>query len=402
MKRGKTLWKTLVSASAVLTLAAGAITPALADNTDTSTTTTASGSEIVPDGGFTKTYKVVSALAQTDATNPEETFTFSTGDLVDIQNSDPEYSVGKATDNIKHIFIGKNTDNTTDNVTFKKGTATSDGVTAPISIRANIKDYDRPGVYYYNFKENDGETAGVTYSADTYQVILPVVYEDSKLKFGTAYVKDITTENNPKVKTIVNEYRAGSLEVNKSVAGNLGDRNKAFTITVTLNAPKTPENVPADKDVKKVVKSDMKLLVTNAPDKNSVVVDPDTQSSSGAVYENGAYTIAGDGWTTKIITFKVKDGSNYKLVNVPAGVTYTVSEEESNGYTTTIEYPKTTDGKPNTTMDATEQVVNITNTKDKTLDTGVFLNNMPYIALVAVAAVALVFFMKNQKHQEQE
>lgn len=401
MKRGKTLWKTLVSASAVLTLAAGAITPALAEDTDTSTNTTASGSEIVPDGGFTKTYKVVSALAQTDATNPEETFTFSTGDLVGIQN--PEYSVDTAPDTIKHIFIGKNTDNTTDNVTFKKGTATSDGVTAPISIRANIKNYDRPGVYYYNFKEKDGETAGVTYSADTYQVILPVVYEDSKLKFGTAYVKDITTENTPKVKTIVNEYRAGSLEVNKSVAGNMGDRNKAFTITVTLNAPKTPENVPADKDVKKIVKSDMKLLVTNAPDKNSVVVDPDTQSSSEAVYENGAYTIsAGDGWTRKTITFKVKDGSSYKLVNVPAGVTYTVSEKESNGYTTTIEYPKTTDGKPNTTMDATEQVVNITNTNDTTLDTGVFLNNMPYIALVAVAAAALVFFMKNQKHQEQE
>ena len=400
MKRGKTLWKTLVSASAVLTLAAGVITPVLADGTGTSTTTTASGSEIVPDGGFTKTYKVVSALAQTDATNPKETFTFSTGDLVDIQNS--EYSVTKAPEKIpetiKHIFIGKNTDtdNKTDNVTFEKGTATVDGATAPISIQASINNYDRPGVYYYNFNENDGKTAGVTYSADTYQVILPVVYEDGKLKFGTAYVKDITTENTPKVKTIVNEYRAGSLEVNKSVAGNLGDRDKAFTITVTLKAPDG-----------KTVRSDMKLKVTNAPGKNEVRVDNSVLTAStdttGTYYTISAKDSAGNNeWTSKTITFKVKDGSSYKLVNVPAGVTYTVSEEESNGYTTTIEYPKTTDGKPNTTMDATEQVVNITNTKDTTLDTGVFLNNMPYIALVAVAAVALVFFMKNQKHQEQE
>lgn len=415
MKRGKTLWKTLVSASAVLTLAAGAITPTLADNTDTSTTTTASGNEILPVAGFTKTYTVVSALNNADAPSPAETFQFKQGTLADIRNS--EYTgIDDTTipSDIKTISIGKDASGK-DNVSFAAGAATTDGAHANISIRANIANYKKPGIYYYDFNENTGDTAGVTYSTDTYRVMLPVVYgaDNKTLKFDTdnvhiikgikadntisyPYESGSTTKLANKVNTIVNEYRAGGLQIKKFVTGNLGDKDKAFTITVTLNAPKD-----------KLVKSDMKLLVTNAPDDNS-----DQAKEGLSVYKDGAYTIAGDGWTSKTIEFQVKNGSEYNLVNIPAGVKYTVSESVADGYEATFsdgskDISKTTENGKVTmtnaaTMDATLQTVIISNRKDTTLDTGVFLNNMPYIALVAVAAAALVFFLKNQKHQEQE
>lgn len=416
MKRGKTLWKTLVSASAVLTLAAGAITPALAEDTTVDTAT--SDTAVIPDAGFTKTYKEVSALSTTDAPSPAETFTYTIAKLKEVKSS--EYnSVTDVPDKAQQISIG--TDAKGNNVTFAKGAATTEGATAGISIRANIANYSKPGIYYYDFKENTGDTAGVTYSTDTYRVMLPVVYDkdNATLKFDTdnihviratvaedksisyPYESGSTTKLANKVNTIENQYRAGGLQIKKFVTGNLGDKDKAFTITVTLNAPKTPEKI--------VVKSDMKLKVTNAPGSNSVIIDNATEGLSAD--KDGAYTIAGDGWTTKTIKFQVKNDSEYNLVNIPAGVTYTVSESVAEGYEATF-----TDGSKDIStvikngnvtmtnaakMDATLQTVTIANRKDTTLDTGVFLNNMPYIALVAVAA-ALVFFMKNQKHQEQE
>ena len=101
----------------------------------------------------------------------------------------------------------------------------------------------------------------------------------------------------------------------------------------------------------------------------------------------------------------------YELKNIPAGVTYVVSEV-TGGYAPTFSDGQNTLSTTSTdgvatmttakTMDATSQEVKISNRKDTSLDTGVFLNNMPYIVLVAAAGIALVFFMKNQKHQEQE
>lgn len=415
MKRGKTLWKTLVSASAVLTLAAGAFTPALAEDTTADTAT--SDTAVIPVAGFTKTYTEVSALSTTDAPSPAETFTYTIAKLKEVKNS--EYNlVTDAPKEVQQISIGTDAKGK-NNVTFDKGAATTKGATADISIRADIANYKKPGIYYYEFNENTGDTAGVTYSTDKYRVMLPVVYDkdNATLKFDTdnihviratvaedksisyPYESGSKTKLANKVNTIENQYRAGGLQIKKFVTGNLGDKDKAFTITVTLNAP-----------TDKLVKSDMKLKVTNAPVQNSVKVDRAKDGLSAD--KDGAYTIAGDGWTTKTIEFQVKNGSEYYLVNIPDGVKYTVSESVADGYEATF-----TDGSKDistgitngnvtmteaTTMDATLQTVIIANRKDTTLDTGVFLNNMPYIALVAVAAAALVFFLKNQKHQEQE
>lgn len=420
MKKRMALWKTLVSASAVLTLAAGAMTPALAD--ETNTTATASDNSILPDAGFSKTYILVSALDRADAPSPAETFKFTQGRLADVRNS--EYS--GIDDNtipsaIQTISIGTDASGN-DNVSFAADAATAVGASANISIRANIGDYKKPGVYYYDFTEEAGNTAGVTYSPDTYRVMLPVVYDkdNTTLKFDTDNVhiiKGIKADNTVsypyeagtkklanKTNSIINEYHSGGLQIKKFVTGNLGDKDKAFTITVTLSAP---EN--------KVVKSDLKLKVTNAPESNTVTVDS-TGSLTASTDTTGTYykIFAGDsGWTSKTITFNVKNGSEYELDNIPAGVTYSVAESKADGYEATFANIsgdtlsiKSSDNKVEmaspVSMDTKIQEVKIANRKDTSLDTGVILNNMPYIALVAVAAAALVFFMKNQKHQEQE
>lgn len=422
MKRGKTLWKTLVSASAVLALTAGSVTAALAEDSTSDTSTVTNDTGILPgDTSFYKEYKLVTAIT-TDITSPAETFSFTSGTLTEITNSDYKYNDIKDApipDKVRTISIG--TDSTgQNNVKFDAGAATDSGATAKISIRADINNYTSPGVYFYDFHENAGGTAGVVYNSDTYRLMLPVVYgtDNKTLKFDTDNVHIIkgtsdtsgkvtypyvsnTTKYQNKTNSVTNEYRAGALRVEKFVTGNVGNKETTFKVTVTLTAPEG-----------RTVKSDITLRVTNAPSTNSVsfggnVMRPET---------DGSYKLSAgnNGWetTTKTVTFYVKDGSVYELKNIPAGVTYVVSED-TGGYaptfsdgnvslsTTTSENGVATMTTAKT-MDATLQEVKISNRKDTSIDTGVFLNNMPYIVLVAAAGIALVIFMKNQKHQEQE
>ena len=420
MKRGKTLWKALVSASAVLALTAGSVTAALAEDSTADTSTAAADTGILPgDTSFYKEYKLVTAITA-DITSPAETFTFTSGTLTEITNSDYKYTDIKdvpVPDAVRTITIGKDSSGSNSTVSFDAGAATDSGAKVNISIRADINNYKRPGVYFYDFKENPGDTAGVVYNSDTYRLMLPVVYEtDNKtLKFDTDNVHIIkgtsdtsgkvtypyesgTKKYQNKTNSVTNEYRAGALRVEKFVTGNLGDKDTPVAVTVTLTAPEG-----------RTVRSDITLRVTNAPSSNSVSVDGKKTTPT-----DGSYILsAGDnGWNkTKTVTFNVKDGSVYELKNIPAGVTYVVSEV-TGGYAPTFSDGQNTLSTTSTdgvatmttakTMDATSQEVKISNRKDTSLDTGVFLNNMPYIVLVAAAGIALVFFMKNQKHQEQE
>lgn len=170
MKRGKTLWKTLVSASAVLTLAAGAFTPALAADSDTGTANTTG---TFPDGALSKKYALETELDAGTAISPAETFAFTTANLSGLK--DTGYSGindGTIPTDIKTITIGS--------ATFEAGKAnaseTDTASVVPITIQAaDISKYQKPGTYYYDFTEKTGNTAGVTYSTDAYRVVLPVI-----------------------------------------------------------------------------------------------------------------------------------------------------------------------------------------------------------------------------------
>lgn len=421
MKRGKTLWKTLVSASAVLTLAAGAFTPALAADSDTGTANTTG---TFPDGALSKKYALETELDAGTAISPAETFAFTTANLSGLK--DTGYSGindGTIPTDIKTITIGS--------ATFEAGKAnaseTDTASVVPITIQAaDISKYQKPGTYYYDFTEKTGNTAGVTYSTDAYRVVLPVIAVDGddtsgnkSLAFDMSnihIVKGTTNSNGTytfpttdtgfqyKIDRIENTYTAGGLAIKKVVKGKAGDVNQTFTVTVKLTAP-----------TNRKVKSQLKLSSTNAPADNVVYVDGHQLNADAAAAASRTYTISSDatGWDSKTIQFSVKNDTTFEIDNIPAGVTYTVSEvagsydavfRTSDG----TELASVSDGsgtiatKNAAVIDKTVQGIVIVNNKDINMDTGVFLNNMPYIVLVAAAGIALVFFMKNQKHQEQE
>lgn len=422
MKRGKTLWKTLVSASAALTLAAGAFTPALAADSDTGTANTTG---TFPDGALSKKYALETELDAGTAISPAETFAFKTAKLSGVKDTGySDINDGAIPTDIKTISIGS--------ATFEAGKAnaseTDTASVVPITIQAaDISKYQKPGTYYYDFTEKTGNTAGVTYSTDAYRVVLPVIavgdddtsgnkslafdmsnihivkgtYSDKKYTFPTT-----DTGFQYKIDRIENTYTAGGLAIKKVVKGKAGDVNQTFTVTVKLTAP-----------ANRMVKSQLKLSSTNAPADNVVSVDGHQLNADANADADAArtYTISSDakGWDSKTIQFSVKNDTTFEIDNIPAGVTYTVSEVAGSYHAVFrtsdgTELASVSDGSGTITtknaavIDKTVQGIVIVNNKDINMDTGVFLNNMPYIVLVAVAGIALVFFMKNQKHQEQE
>ena len=80
--------------------------------------------------------------------------------------------------------------------------------------------------------------------------------------------------------------------------------------------------------------------------------------------------------------------------------------DPTKGYTTTV---SVNDGNSTTSLTSNVQTmtkdaatVAFTNTKGATIDTGVILDNAPYIALLAIVAIGGVALMLNKRRRDEE
>lgn len=242
----------------------------------------------------------------------------------------------------------------------------------------------RPGVYYYTITES-GSYAGVT---GTNSLILKVTagYEgNSKTLSYWSAVRE--TENSNKGAGFTNTYKAGSLSVTKNVTGSLGDHESDFYFLVSLSS---------DKNVTSIVRY------------------------AGGRNENGDFTFTKNGegenatWTASKV-LKLHDNETFTISNLPYGVSYDVKElSDSTNVNSTV------DGDAKLTVDGTEYTVSydkvatgalnaasaattITNSAGTaTIDTGVILDNAPYIAMLAIVAIGGVALMLNKRRRDEE
>lgn len=242
----------------------------------------------------------------------------------------------------------------------------SDGL-ENLPITVNIPSYNQVGVYKYTISEDGENTAGVTYTDSVIRVVVMIEYdnENQKLVIGNlnSYILKVGGEKTNEFK---NEFKSGSFSVAKKVTGNMANQNDEFEITVTLTRP-------ADK----------------------VIGTPITvagQTVNADQWVNGVYT------TT--LTLSHADGAT-TFSNIPVGVTVTVSENKAddkmNGYT----YVSTQIGEEDftslTIADDTDSAIVVTNNKSTNVDTGINMDSMPYILLLAVACIGLVFFFSKKR-----
>lgn len=277
-----------------------------------------------------KAYKLVGA-----GSSPAETFTLvQTGSEVTSGDATAAPALGAIT-----------------GAAFDAGAATADGVTKPITV--SLPNYDRVGIYEYTLKEVKGNTAGVGYYDAAMKLVVTVVNGENGLE-RVAAVHTELAQGADKSDTFENTYSAGTLTVKKTVTGNLGDKNKEFDFTVTFAAPEGKDWTPAI------------TLPTGA----------------GMVEDN-----------PMSYTFKLKHDAMATFGNLPADVTYTVTETPVDGYTTTI----SNDGKG--TIGAGLNEVTFTNHKHGEIPTGVTTENLPYVILMGLVVLAgAALLIKRKAH----
>lgn len=280
-------------------------------------------------------------LANEGTTSPEEIFTLQ-------QVGNGEVTDGEATSAPALVAIT--------GAKFTEGAATGDGAIGNITVA--LPTYEKVGVYEYTLKEVDGKTAGVSYYNGNIKLVVTVINgDDENLRIAAVHTE---AENGTKSDTFTNTYFAGTLDISKTVEGNLGDKEKYFEFAVTL---------------------------TGVEGKNYADSYAVTGGSSGV---KNPTTIA----IGETATFKLKDGDTIHIANLPYGVTYTVTETAAPGYTTTNTVAQGT-------IDKAGQEAAFTNTKTGNIDTGVYLDNLPYILVFAgVLVIAAVFVVRRRRFED--
>lgn len=270
------------------------------------------------------------------------------------------------------------------------GTATL-GITLPVKAGGETA-YTSVGVYTYKITPKKGSTAGIKYHENVITLVVTVLQgDDGFLKVAAVHAEtpmDPTNRpvnpENPgdapgatKTDKITEIYTAGSLKVTKEVTGQLGDTDKEFSVDVTLVAP---DDTTVEAPIYYYKDGD-------TTDKTSV-----------------SFSVAE---TEKTITITLKDTHSWTFENLPKGMTFKVKEADysADGYDkpkyNNVALAPNVDSFIGSVADGTETEVKITNNKGANVDTGVILDNAPYIVLLAVAVIglAIVIIKKRQARE---
>lgn len=238
----------------------------------------------------------------------------------------------------------------------------------PGTLTVTIPSLSKVGTYEWTIKENAGSTAGVTYSNAEVHVIALVEYDNVNHKLvlakTTSYIKKI---DGSKASEFNNTFKSGSFSVAKDVIGNMANENDVFTIKVTLTS-----TVP---------------IGTNLTVCGETVVP-------SAWTENKEQKT----WTyTKTLEISDKDGAQ-SFSDIPTGVTVTVEETNagdydrvgiySGKYTVADTTVAGTEFKKLTVEDTTSDEITAVNSKTSTIETGIFMDNAPYMMIMALVVLA--------------
>ena len=217
-----------------------------------------------------------------------------------------------------------------------------------------LPNYDKVGVYQYKLTEIEGNSAGVVYDDRELILTVYVLYGENGELETQVTLHEHGKDAMAKVDGFTNKFMASGLDIYKKVSGNMGDKNQEFNITVELNAPAGKEiNSPIFVDGNEVNLVDGKLELT------------------------------------------IKHDQTIRLRNLPFGVTYTVTEEDLENYEEEISFGSGAIGKYN-------KSVVIKNHSEQVIETGINLDNLPYILILGAATIGLFGFTAKKRFSRED
>lgn len=301
---------------------------------------------------------IVGNGTETDPAGAEITKNLHIADGVTVPETNFTFEFTKITQDAPEIETKKvqyeNTDTAVDNVVTKTTEDIFDGVKFP-----------HAGEFAYKLKETAGsidvESGKMTYDTSEYTIRVYVKNGEKGL-----YISDITAEKNKQKQSCIdflNTFRKDTtLTVSKKTVGELADKTKKFSFTITFTKAATCEE--------------------------------DSFTSGDKTYNYGeAYTFElADG---DAVTFEIPAGTTYEVVEAGAADGYTpkVVVVENGGEPKTIgaqeedslSSAQVNGGKKNLAGEH-ENKVEFTNTYREIPITGVIMNNFPFIFMVLTAA----------------
>lgn len=323
------------------------------------------------------------ANAATDSPSIKKTYT-TTGTATNVYPTEKlKFSVTPKDESYPTVTVGTNNE------------FSVDGTTGEYTIPVNVPEasvYAKAGKYHYTVKETGAEVTSQAVGYDTTTVFNVDVYVYYKIVDGqvtnelektvVVYSGDETSENagqDAKEDDFANTYSVGELTVTKQIAGNLADPNRVFTIKVTLTST---ENVA-----------------------NDITIDSSNATSLTAETAKN--------WTTKEITFTAKGGQSITIKNIPTGVKYTIEEDgeitkhlENNDATTQMNNANDAtayyvEGEVETAKEIGTSKASeiIKNTKEITVPTGISMETLPYVLILAVAVMGAAVLVIRKREE---
>lgn len=246
-------------------------------------------------------------------------------------------------------------------------------ITANLSAEIKTSLFKAPGIYRYKITQQKLDLDGLNV---THDVLFLDVYVENAENGGSVYVVNYCTlsdkpSSGRKAAGFENDYATHKLTIKKVVAGNQGDKYKDFQFTVSLNG------------------------------------------TDGETYKYA--TVKKDGTTTMYATpafsgsevkVNLKDEESVIFYGLSSEDRYAVTEDDykKEGYETSYKIGETGNETKSNTIAAkgigtSDTFVTFTNTKDATVPTDVIRTVVPYVAIVAFAAVMGVVFFRPRRNR---
>lgn len=289
---------------------------------------------------FEKEYKLVG-----DGISPAETF---------------EFTIAKAGVENGGVDAESQSTPTVGDVAYEEKGATTAGNKEAVTV--TLPTYTSVGVYSYTITETKGTTAGVAYDSVPVTMKVTVIDNNGVLEIAAVSFTKAGKKLGDEA-AFTNTYTANKLSISKTVAGNLGDKSKYFDFTVKLEGTEEGITYPTSYEVE--------VKGSNESNPTTINLNEDAK-------------------------FKLKHGDTVTIANLPKGVKYTVTEADYKA-----EKYETTSENATGTMDAEAKTAAFTNTKTGDIDTGVYLDNLPYLLVFAgVLAIAAVFVVRRRRFED--
>lgn len=270
------------------------------------------------------------------------------------------------------------------------------------------------GTFVYKITEKTGSTPTTVYDVDkntlgdlymvvsvthklkdeTSKEIVPNVYEYSvslRRYNGAVSASNVEVVSTGKkvsnTNAFTNTYGAGNsvkdVTLSKTVHGSFGDLSKTFDFIVKFEKPASATDVTYGAIV--ATKSDKSIIIKQG----ETVISAEGSADAVNLEYGKEYTVT------------MKHDQNVVFSNLPANVTYTMTEDGAvagklGDYTVTGEQ------SAKKTMGSADETVAIVNTHEGTPDMGVVLDNAPYIAMLAIVAIGGVALMLNKRRRDEE